>query len=272
MKPRFILFAFLIVPAWGTAEGLDEPQTSRPGEVVRVGDDVEDVFRILGEPNSRMETGKSAWFTYDRGEVRLKNDRVVFVSLVSEDVAEARKRAEAEARAERIREGEALRKAMREDPGTALRSPHERLALWTWFQERYPEVDVRTELHLARLEVAREEERVAERRRLAELERRVQIAEARARQAEFEAQFQGPLSPAPIEYRTRRHTSRRSGYSGPVITFRPFPVSGSRGDRVQGHIRVPSHTSTEIEEHRGGTGYVHGRSHGLRHERSDFTW
>ncbi|MCC5846700.1 MAG: hypothetical protein JJU29_01295 [Verrucomicrobia bacterium] len=262
MKLPLILLTCLFAAAWSVAED------ARP-ETVRMGDSADDVVRILGEPNSRIETEETAWFTFDRGEVRLKNDRVVYVSLVSAEKAEARKQAEAEARAERIREGEALRKAVLEDPGYEFRAPHEKLEIWTRFQERFPEVDVSGPYQLARLEVARETEREVNRQRLAELERRVRIAEAQAQQAQFEAQFQRTTYQPPIEYRTRSHTTRRGGYAGPVITFRPYPGTSSR---VEGQIRVPSQTSTVVEERHQGSGYVHGRSHGLRHERSTFSW
>jgi hypothetical protein len=159
---------------------------------IRPGDTLEDVIRVLGQPKGRVESVNSAWFYYDQGEVRMRDNKVTEVSLISDAELQARLEAAERERSLRLEKGVELRDAMLADSAFASRKASERLAVWRQFLARYPEVALGVEYEKAMIEAAQEAEKEAEKdaaeRRLVDLERRVRDAETQARLAEKAAE------------------------------------------------------------------------------------
>lgn len=134
---------------------------------VREGDTEASVIELLGKPKGRFSTGGITMMSYgDLGFIKLTNGKVTDVALVSEQDAEtakaareireaARAAAEEQALRERIAAGSAEKQQILENPDFARKPAGERVAYWTGFQRRYPEVPVDAELSSARAEAAR---------------------------------------------------------------------------------------------------------------------
>ena len=234
--------------------------------MIRPGDSMAKVLRVLGEPRGRMETDKSAWLYFTRGEVRLEDGVVTSVSLISEEELQTREADRALARAERIAEGQALRQRAIEDERFAERSAGEQVAFWRRFRDAYPEVDVDRLYAQALEEAAVEAERVRTQQRIAALEHRVADAESQARRAEAQAQqaqqqaqwsrSRQPVYTAPVVYWGTPGTRTRyyHGGSGSQVHRRDgFGVSGG------GTVSVGSGTGTGVSfrfDRRGDTMFM----------------
>jgi hypothetical protein len=169
---------------------------------VYVGDSRETVQAALGEPRAYIRYHTTELLTFERGQVELKEGRVVRVDLLSAEEAEMlrrqreeeearRQRAEAELRMQRRVEGERLKAAYLADPGFLLQPASERVNRWQAFRARYPEASLPEDYTVAlgeyTAELARRAESAERERRLADLEARVRDAEDRARRAEDDA-------------------------------------------------------------------------------------
>ncbi len=196
---------------------------------IRVGDSLERVIHVLGQPKGRVESANSAWFYYDQGEVRLRDNKVTELSLISDEELQARNDAAERERALRLEKGLELRDAMLADPVFASRKPSERLAVWRQFLARYPEVEVGVAFEKAMIEAAQEAEKDAAERRLVELERRVRDAEAQARLAEraaeearWEARHRNNRVVVPVYY-PQPYVHRYDPYPTPTPRHRLTP-------------------------------------------------
>lgn len=160
------------------------PGFSEESPLIRPGVSRGTVLHHLGEPNARIETGDSARYYYDRGEIRLKDDVVTYVSLMSKEAAE-KQRKETERQKKLITErGIEVRDTILNDAEFAELPPADREAFWKEFQERYPNVNVEAHYHKARIAARREAEKRREEDRLAQVEARLKAAEERSRRAE----------------------------------------------------------------------------------------
>jgi hypothetical protein len=132
------------------------------------GDSADSVQKELGQPEGQIEIGPDRIFFYERGEVVLRDDRVVKHNLITEKefAEESRRNAERKAllaklaeerRLQREAEGLALKQSKLDDDTFAGRSAAERVTFWRTFQKRYPMVPVDLELSaaLAEYEAAR---------------------------------------------------------------------------------------------------------------------
>lgn len=165
-------------------------------DAVTVGDSRAAVTQELGEPEGRMKFGAMEVLTYERGEVELEDGVVIREGIISAEEAETRRirreAEEAERRERLIAEGTALKEQRLADPGFHTSTATHRVAFWESFRKKYPDVPVdKVSYDAARkefeLEQAAEKAKVQEARRIADMERKLQEAEARAREAEQEA-------------------------------------------------------------------------------------
>ena len=170
---------------------------------LEIGDSADSVIRELGPPTGHIRTSQRELLSYPRGEVELISNRVSRFEIVSAEEAVTRIRAREEA-LENNRRWAATQQAVLHEQGTlelarvrddtafAFRSAEDQVAYWKDFRRRFPTVDVRDDYaaSLRLLELDLREQRLAEERRIQiqDLERRVAAAEARARDAEREAQ------------------------------------------------------------------------------------
>jgi len=183
---------------------------------IEVGDGIDEVYSVLGQPNGYIRSGSFFLFYYDRGKVELHDEVVTAVELVSagevRDLKAARKRY-VEERRDRLRAaGLALQREKLEDPFFLALPSSEQLSFWRTFRERYPMVS------LAPIDLAGVAKQAAGAQREAELKDellrakwRLIDAEERARAAELAARK------AENRFRSRGH---RYGY---------FPQSGVYG-------------------------------------------
>lgn len=210
---------------------------------VEIGDAYEDVIRQLGDPPGFIKTDTFALLYYERGTIRLEEDRVVNVELLSEEEAAEQRQIEREERArrqaaqqerqvQRLQEGRALRQQRHSDPDFLSASAEQQLAFWRQFRRRYPEVPVEEEYRAA-LERYEREQQV---RRLEDQERRIRELEAQVRRAEERAAarpsydyYHRPIRylHTPVVYGTRR------GY--PVYPVRTSTVYHSGGSHRNRH-------------------------------------
>ncbi|MGQ9661678.1 MAG: hypothetical protein ACUVWX_04965 [Kiritimatiellia bacterium] len=188
------------------------------GQEIQVGDDMETVTKVLGQPRSWIQIGTVKVCYYELGKVELKEGRVTRVELMTpEQAALARERLEAE-RTRREEIAAAKRNELREE-GLALKermlalpqftnSPASfQVEFWKNFMARYPDVAVEAEYAQAQAKLAAEETQ----RRCSELEQRLSEAELRVRIAEQEARERSRQPEIVVQY-------------SPPIQYVPWPV------------------------------------------------
>ena len=181
------------------------------------GQSMQDVVATLGPPTGLIRMDAHTWLSYDRGTVKLVEDRVTEADLVSPAVAQARREeqaalraqaaaAEAERRETRIATGWTTKFARLGDPAFLAQPASIRLAYWQRFARTYPEIPVHEEVTAAAIEarVELEQQRIANAQadRIRDLEERVARAEAE---------------------RDRTRTLRVRYVSHPIVVF-PTPV------------------------------------------------
>jgi len=165
---------------------------------VQHGDTYDMVLELLGQPEGYMVMEDTTWLNFDRGMVKLINNRVVEASLISPEEARLRKAQEqaerdriqriwAEQNARRLAEGRALKQAKLNDP-VFLASPASfQVSYWREFQRYYPEIPVNEEYSIALARNESEQQQMLrfreQEQRIRELENRVQVAESRAERA-----------------------------------------------------------------------------------------
>lgn len=180
-------------------------------DTVPAGATWEEVRATLGAPKGRVEMGGRELFYFDRGEIELRDGRVVRASLrTPEEQAalterEVRRREEQEARqAGLVAEGTALRDRKLADASFLAAPVAYQVAFWENFTRSYPGVPCAEPLMIARLKL---NEQLEDKARQAEQVRRI---------AELEERLAGAVE-SPVYY--------RSGY----------PVRRSGGDRYHPH-------------------------------------
>ena len=184
------------------------PASFAAAKSIAVGDTIEQVDALLGEPRGMIRAGEFEMRQYDRGRIEIEDGIVTRVELVSDEAAVAKRlqqkevlarlEAEQESRAEQLQlEGLAIRQRTRESMTFQQTSASHQLQYWTRFQHRYPDVAVdeeineslaKRQLELERREAALEREHLTQ--QLAAMERRISDAEARAEEAEQQAERQ----------------------------------------------------------------------------------
>ena len=202
--------------------------TAGSGTPVR-GDAYTNVLAVLGEPQGVIEGGDYRLLYYERGKIELVSNVVVKVDLISADEAATRRllrekqAAEAavaaeRARADRIADGTRVRQAKLADASFAAQAAPERLAFWQRFKQLYPEVPLGDEYALALQETEREYAKQREERErtrdLERLERRVADAERRADLAEDRARVSYTFYQPPLIYGCYRPAS---AYVSPLL-------------------------------------------------------
>lgn len=159
---------------------------------VRTGDNLNEVRAAMGAPRGQVKAGYRQMLYYDRGEVEMQAGVVTRVALLSEadyTALEARRAVEAarvnEENTRLDAQGEALKARKLADSNFLSAPLAYQIAFWQDFSRRYPGVSVAEQLMIARLRLAEQfNQRHAEEERLAELEARVNNAEARAQAAD----------------------------------------------------------------------------------------
>ncbi|RKX32900.1 MAG: hypothetical protein DRP71_11375 [Verrucomicrobia bacterium] len=127
---------------------------------VNPGDAADSVRAELGLPNGLIEVGTDRILFYERGEVVLKNGRVVKHNLMTEIEFAEKSRREAERKAllaqlaeerrlQREAEGLALKQSRLDDATFAGLPAVERVTFWRTFRKRYPMVPIDLELGTA---------------------------------------------------------------------------------------------------------------------------
>lgn len=164
---------------------------------IEVGDSIQRVILVLGEPKGRLARGNTEIFYYERGTVTLVNNGVRSSRIVSQEEArrqkeqrlretQRRKEAAEEARAERIEKGSAEKKNTNADSKFKQLPTENQLTYWRRFQKMYPEVPVDMEiteleekLRAARLEAGKKKtEALGE--EIRNLEKQIEETEAEA--------------------------------------------------------------------------------------------
>lgn len=268
MSALATLFSGLILIFSAFAEGMPEEGMS-PAQV----------RALLGEPQGSMEMGASIWWVFERGNVRFRDGKLVEHTIIDEETARIRQEEQAVARVRNREEGEALKAARLADVSFLALPASERLRFWTAFQRSYPDVDVFTPLAQARAEVNAQEEARRERERLAMLESRVRDAELQARRAEEQArdamwfnrrtiQPQVIVWPTVVQQPPRRvYPEHRSGLNisyernGLNVQFQ----TPARDPWIQPWGSSLYHLETL--QNNQGSGFIHGRSHGVSRDR-----
>ena len=149
------------------------------------------VVAELGAPTGFIRAGKEETLYYDRGNVQLRDGKVVDFELISaEQLRERQAAAEkaraaqaarnAELRAQLKTEGEAALKKLLAEPDFFRAPDSVQVARWREFMQKYPDVAV-SEYYLPALKrLEAEQARTAQEQRIAILEQRVLNAEQRA--------------------------------------------------------------------------------------------
>lgn len=207
---------------------------------IHPGDSREQVISLLGEPQGSVQMETAEWLLYPRGKLRLVEGRVIESSLLSPEAfqeqqeieqrlqAQKEKRERIE-RQERIRKGRTVKDRILTDAGYFSKSADERIQIWSTFQQQYPEVDVRSELSLARRDQERDARQAVQSRQISDLEFRVALAEERALEAERASRrrrsFEYPVL-YPIVY-SCNHRPSEADFCHPQPV--PYGISGQTG-------------------------------------------
>lgn len=157
-----------------------------------------DVVAELGEPDGLIAAGDYELLTYERGDVELRDGKVVKFKLMTPEELVVAKREEQIRRAEeerrrarerkqRYERGLEVKERMLSSPTYAEASGTRKVEILRNFHTRYPEVEIDELLMPAVEEKKREQAAAAEAARIARLEDQVGKAEQRAQQAEWRA-------------------------------------------------------------------------------------
>jgi hypothetical protein len=214
----------LLIPQGAVADTIPKPGMAR-----------EEVRKLLGEPQGRMEMGSSEWWVFPRGRVIFRDGIVTRVELVDAQTFAERQQAAAEERVRLREEGEALKAERLQDLSFLALPAHARLRFWTDFQNGYPDVNVFTQLASARAEVETLDAARRDSQRLADLEWRVREAEIQAQQADQRARDAMNFG--------RRNTS-------PQVIVWPTLIPYGHP-----HIRPLPRSGISISHGRGGTNF-----------------
>jgi len=248
-------FVFLLM----TAVAAGPPAAASDSGGLVVGDSLDTVLAVLGQPQGRLRKGDTEILLYDRGNVDVRNGVVVAHSVVSEaehtrrEEEAARKRetqraAEAAERARIHEEGVLLRDARLADPDFAALPPEERVRVWREFRKQYPSVLLPAEYQAAltalEAELNRQSQTAEQERKIAELEQRVRDAEYAAGQAQAAA---AEAEPDPIY----------GGYVYPYYPCYHSPPCSDRPCSTSGGVKYYANPSAV-----SGVGYTSPYSYG----------
>lgn len=163
------------------------------------GDSLERTLEVLGKPVGTIELREKTLLLYPRGEVTLKEDKVVAVDLMTaEQFAADQARLEAERiqwaeqqemmAAEHKATGEALKMEKLKSAAFHKKPAKEQIDYWRRFESTYPEVNVGEEIAAALEAYQKELDELKSQQRIAELEARVAQAEKEAATARLETE------------------------------------------------------------------------------------
>ena len=156
---------------------------------LKIGDSIARVEEVMGKPKGYMAMDKLTIYTYDLGTVRFTEDKVTAIDLITAEELRLKQQQEAEARAARKIQGEAIKSQMEADEKFAALPAKSRLEFWERFRRDYPDVEVYVLYHQAKTEADQIAAKEQEAQRIDELEQRVRQAEAAARQAQQSAEI-----------------------------------------------------------------------------------
>jgi hypothetical protein len=204
---------------------------------VESGDTREAVIAELGAPTGSAAIGSNTILFFARGEVTLRDNRVVTANVISAEEL-AKREAEQAAALQRMDEAAKARLARLETEGRAIYaakkvdSPFaalpviEQLNYWRAFATRYPMIAVAAEIaplaERVEHELRMRELAAASEERLAEIEARVENAEERAARAEREARRD--RYGYPVGYPVHRPWPHGGGHNAPPRRD-PVPVA-----------------------------------------------
>lgn len=223
-----------------------------------VGATFAEVRAALGPPKGLAKAGDRQLLYYDRGQIELTGGRVSRVALRSAE-AQAAHAAKVAAEEARIREESELRRARRLSEGEAVMAAKladtrfnaaplaYQVSFWEDFARRYPGVDCREPLAIARLQLAEQleerRERAEQAARIAHLEARLAAAEMRTTYASYPWQGHGrrgrdrhddrPLNFWPVTY--RYYDSPQPYATSPTLPILNLPVITTRTEPRPAH-------------------------------------
>ena len=220
-----------------------EEEVSLAPTTLEIGDSIDKVTEVLGDPTGKMQSGDFSIYYYKLGNVHMKSGKISSLNLITEETWESRQQAAAEAKELRRIKGEELLTSIKEDDEFSELPAENRLAFWEQFRRDYPEVDVYVLHAQAKIETEKIIEKKQEENRIAALERRVLNAEIEARKAAKAAETQRLFKqtrynnryPSVIYY-PQSHIIRKTG-SG---NNRPKPVQPIyNGSTLSGAVVIP---------------------------------
>ena len=223
-----------------------------------VGATFAEVRTALGLPKGLAKAGDRQLLYYDRGQIELTGGRVSRVALRTIEAQaahaakvaadEARIREETEQRRARLQgEGEAVKAAKLADARFNAAPLAYQVSFWEDFARKYPGVDGREPLAIARLQLAEQLEekraRAEQAARIAELEARLAAAETRATYAAYpwhgysrrgrDRHDDRPFTLWPVTY--RYYDSPQPYATSPTLPILNLPTATSRVETRHGH-------------------------------------
>jgi hypothetical protein len=188
MRPK------LLIVTLGLALGSAIIRADQELSPVQPGDSYEDVIAALGQPEGFIKMEPSVWLKYDRGTVKIHNNRVVQAELISQEEADAlralrlaeekqRRIYLAELKDLRLSEGTAIKRERIADPYFLSLPASRQVAFWEQFRILYPEIssDMEYADAISRYEIEQKQTQV-----LQQQETRIRDLENRLQQAEWE--------------------------------------------------------------------------------------
>ncbi|MGB0415662.1 MAG: hypothetical protein ACPGKS_02305 [Coraliomargarita sp.] len=166
---------------------------------IQVGSTEDEVLKVLGKPIGNVQLRDRVLWLYPQGELTIEDHQVTDIDLMADDeFAEHQKQLElereawqaqqAQLKAERISEGEAVKRDKLKSSSFAALPAKDRVDYWRTFQARYPEVDVSEEIGAALASFQTEMKELETHERIAALEARLAQAEKETAAARLEAE------------------------------------------------------------------------------------
>lgn len=166
---------------------------------IKIGSTEEEVIEALGKPIGNVELRDRVLWLYPQGELTIEDGAVSDIDLMADDeFAEHQEQLEqertawqaqqAKLKAERMTEGEALKKDKLKSSSFAALPAKDRVDYWRTFQARYPEIDVSDQIGAALASFQTEIKELETHERIAALEARLAEAEKETAAARLEAE------------------------------------------------------------------------------------
>lgn len=214
--------------------------------VIKIGSSEAEVLETLGKPVGNVQLRDRVLWLYPQGELTIEDGSVTAIDLMAdeefaqhqallEEERAAWQKQQAALKAERISEGEAVKRDKLNSSSFAALPAKDRIDYWRTFQARYPEVDASDEIGASLASYQSEIKELETHERIAALEARLAEAEKETAAARLEAE---KLRKEAEALRAQKNYGLRY-YTDPTPVYRNYYYRPPRVIIHDGKVSVP---------------------------------